>query len=154
MPSLVSPPKNYTTVVGEYASFSCLFNGSVTESISPLSSYWAIDYGNTSVIISRNTTDYHIAVYQTCSSHEDACCQFISKLMVYNAMLSFNNATVKCFEFLQQQQQQPHQLQLQQSNNNFINADAKFSKCFCLSMYCVYACISACVNQNFPPCYN
>ena len=130
--------------MGEYASFSCLFNGSVIDQLAPITSYWAIDYDNESVIITANTTDYRIAVYQTCSSHEHSCCQFISKLMVYNTTLSFNNATVKCFEFLQQVKQRPYQQQLQHSNN-FINANAKFSKFLfvhlpiCLSVYlCVY----------------
>lgn len=128
MPSLISPPKNYTTVVGEYATFSCLFNGSVTmdNSVSALSSYWAIDYGGTPMIIYGNTTNYHISVYQICSKNERPCCQFISKLMVYNSTVMLNKATVKCYEFLQQPQQSNATVN---TKVNYVEAEAKLSKC-------------------------
>ena len=132
VPSLVSPPKDYTTVVGEYASFSCLFNGSVTidNSVSALSSYWAIDYGSTTpIIIYANNTDYHIAVYQTCSKNERPCCQFISKLMVYNATAMLNDATVKCYEFLQQPEQSNATVNTQM---NYVKAEAKLSERVCV----------------------
>ena len=125
VPSLVLPPKDYTTVVEEYASFRCLFNGSVTtdNSVNALSSYWAIDYGSTPIIIYANSTDYHIAVYQLCSENERPCCQFISKLMVYNATALLNDATVKCYEFLQQSNTTAN------TQVNYVKAEAKLSKC-------------------------
>ena len=105
MPSLVSKPQDYTTVEGEYASFSCLFNGTIPPQhpFSALVSYWTIDYGSTQQQINDNSTDNHyVAVYQTCLNEKLSCCQFISKLMVHNVTVMLNNATVKCFAFVQQ----------------------------------------------------
>ena len=109
-------------------------------SVGALSSYWAIDYGGTPIIIYANTTDYHIAVYQICSKNEQPCCQFISKLMVYNASAMLNDATVKCYEFLQQPQQSNATVNTQVKS--YVKAEAKLSKCVFLWLgVCPCACV-------------
>ena len=107
--------------------------------VGALSSYWAIDYGGAPIIVYANTTDYHIAVYQICSKNEQPCCQFISKLMVYNATVMLNKATVKCYEFLQQPQQSNATVNTQV---NYVKAEAKLSKC---SLVFVHVCVCVCV---------
>ena len=150
----MSSPKDYATVVGEYASFACRFNGSADANrpISPLRSYWVIDTGNEPTLITTNSTNYRITAYQTCSNVEKSCCQFISKLMMYNVTL-MSNVTVKCYESFQQQQQS-NTLTVNDANGmNYSTGGATLSKhtCVCLCV-CVCVCVFMCVYNILCVC--
>ena len=99
------PLHNVTmTVQGETIQLSCLFKGNLDHLDTSLTSYWRINFPpsqqyNGSLYVDDNSTDlYRIAVYQTCSG--TTCCTFINQLVILDAPLSLNDATLTCTESL------------------------------------------------------
>ncbi|XP_065885439.1 hemicentin-1-like isoform X2 [Dysidea avara] len=104
---LLSGPADRTTVGGEVISLECLFRGSYDEMKRlPYSIlfYWVVKFqsgGDPLIIQKNNTKSYRIAIYQTCLTTNFSCCEFVSKLTIYDTSVDLDGAEVQCYEFLQ-----------------------------------------------------
>jgi len=140
---LLSGPADRTTVSGEVISLECLYHGNYDKMHRLRFSfvyYWVVGFpnGEKPLVIQRNDTkSFRIALYQTCLTSNFSCCEFVSKLTIYDASLNLDGAKVQCYEFME----------ITGNVNNQISANASLSKCCSVcdiltSYYCWSVCLS------------
>jgi len=120
---LLSGPADFTTVAGEAISFECLYHGNYDKMNRLRYSvvyYWYVKFpngGKPLVIEDNSTNPYRIATYQTCLTANFSCCEFVSKLTIYDTSVNMDGAEIQCYEFLDTT-----------SNNHYTSANSSLSK--------------------------
>jgi len=103
---IIQPPQSIVTIKGELVQFNCLIQGNLSSQ--HLLSYWRVYFAFSSTeypkieTIFYNTSydNIYITHYQTCSTNNESCCSFVSRLIFPNISLELNGSTVSCVEYL------------------------------------------------------
>ena len=92
--SVAVPQKDVTTVKGE--SIVLCFQENFKILLPSLTAYWVIKSHDQctkpTYIKDNSTSQYHIAVYQTCLSEDGSSCSFTNQLDIQNVLLELNDA--------------------------------------------------------------